>query len=103
MTVAETLEAMLTRTTDPAARAEIETALALLKTWDRKAGRYVPRGAASQRHAGAVIGPQGRESFCAAGHCGAGDKPATREKYQYGAPDYGSSQSWSGIRLPSRL
>lgn len=51
MTVAETLEAMLARTTDPAARAEIETALALLKTWDRKAGRYVPRGSASQRDA----------------------------------------------------
>lgn len=49
MTVAETLEAMLARTTDPAARAEIEAAIALLQTWDRKAGRYVPRGQASQR------------------------------------------------------
>lgn len=49
MTVAETLEATLARTTDPAARAEIEAAIALLKTWDRKAGRYVSRGETGRR------------------------------------------------------
>lgn len=50
MTVAETLEATLARTTDPAARTEIEAAIALLKTWDRKFSRYVARGETGQRH-----------------------------------------------------
>ena len=49
MTVAKALEATLARTTDPAARAEIEAAIALLKTWDRKPGRDVPRGGTGQR------------------------------------------------------
>ena len=42
MTVAETPEATLARTTNPAARAEIEAAIALLKTWDRKPGDMSP-------------------------------------------------------------